>query len=92
MTRWVPRRLRKKLLEQADECSDCGTDEGPFELDHIEPWHLGGKTAEENLRVVCQSCNRSKSTKSAGRVDEWVAAPEYELREIMNRALGRRKL
>lgn len=29
--------------------------------DHITPWHLGGKTVEENCQMLCADCNRRKS-------------------------------
>ena len=29
--------------------------------DHIIPWSQGGKTVEDNLQMLCQKCNNSKS-------------------------------
>jgi hypothetical protein len=34
-----------------------------MEADHITPWHLGGKTNEENCQMLCKDCNRRKSGK-----------------------------
>ncbi len=31
-----------------------------MEGDHITPWHLGGKTDETNLQMLCKDCNREK--------------------------------
>jgi hypothetical protein len=32
-----------------------------MEADHIKPWHLGGKTADENCWMLCKQHNREKS-------------------------------
>lgn len=32
-----------------------------MEGDHITPWHLGGKSNEENCQMLCKDCNRRKS-------------------------------
>lgn len=32
-------------------------------LDHIYPWSLGGPDTEENLRVLCRSCNSRKGAR-----------------------------
>jgi len=34
-----------------------------MEADHIDPWHEGGKTADENCQMLCKPCNRIKSGK-----------------------------
>lgn len=34
-----------------------------MEADHIDPWHEGGKTTEENCQMLCKSDNRRKSGK-----------------------------
>lgn len=31
-----------------------------MEGDHITPWHLGGKTSNENCQMLCKECNRRK--------------------------------
>lgn len=33
----------------------------PWELDHIIPWSSGGPDTSENLRVLCEKCNRDRS-------------------------------
>jgi 5-methylcytosine-specific restriction endonuclease McrA len=32
-----------------------------MEADHITPWHLGGKTVDENCQMLCKTFNREKS-------------------------------
>lgn len=34
-----------------------------MEADHIDPWHLGGKTTAENCQMLCKEDNRRKSGK-----------------------------
>ena len=34
-----------------------------MEADHITPWHLGGKTTEENCQLLCKEDNRRKAGK-----------------------------
>jgi 5-methylcytosine-specific restriction endonuclease McrA len=31
-----------------------------MEADHIDPWHSGGKTNEDNCQLLCKSDNRRK--------------------------------
>ncbi len=33
------------------------------QIDHIYPWVRGGKTTEENARLICESCNKSKGAR-----------------------------
>lgn len=41
-------------------CVYCGTEIGPFELDHLRPYSKGGKNTASNLVTACRSCNASK--------------------------------
>lgn len=34
-----------------------------MEADHIDPWHSGGKTVENNCQMLCKPDNRRKSEK-----------------------------
>lgn len=43
-------------------CLACGTTER-LTLDHIVPVRIGGRTVEDNLQVLCGSCNASKGIK-----------------------------
>ena len=64
----------KKLRDEAFEasmndegcyvCAKCGLQSEfkiPFQVDHIVPLNKGGKTAPENLQILCRSCNAKKS-------------------------------
>lgn len=49
-------------------CAYCGTDNGPFEIDHVVPYSRGGAHSIENFALSCSSCNRSKGARF---VEEW---------------------
>lgn len=56
---------RRAYERQQGICPKCGEH---FELDqmqgdHIVPWSQGGRTTDDNLQMLCQRCNASKSDK-----------------------------
>jgi hypothetical protein len=55
----------KAYEKQKGVCVKCGKtfDITEMEADHITPWHLGGKTNEENCQLLCKNDNRIKSGK-----------------------------
>ncbi len=50
----------RRRLKQVGEgpCSACGTEQGPFELDHIVPIVANGLSDPSNLRWLCVRCHR----------------------------------
>jgi len=57
---------KQKVYErQKGICVKCGKhfDITEMEADHINPWHEGGKTNEENCQLLCKQDNRTKSGK-----------------------------
>ena len=56
--------LRYQILHRDHfRCTICGAsvaDGAKLEVDHIKPISKGGKTEPNNLRTLCQSCNRGK--------------------------------
>ncbi|MBP8856672.1 MAG: DUF262 domain-containing protein [Anaerolineaceae bacterium] len=56
---------RAAYEKQGGICVKCGSHFvfHEMEADHITPWHLGGKTVEENCQMLCLDCNRRKSGK-----------------------------
>lgn len=66
----IPTAVRLEVsARDGDVCSYCGSDTGPFEIDHIYPYSRGGTHSPENLTVACRSCNRSKGARS---VSDWM--------------------
>jgi len=52
---------RKAVFERDGlRCTYCGSEEGPFEVDHIVPRSRGGSNCPSNLTVACRPCNISK--------------------------------
>lgn len=52
--------LRAEILKRDNyQCVRCGSDES-LQIDHIIPWHKGGKTNYENAQVLCKKCNYNK--------------------------------
>jgi uncharacterized protein YdaU (DUF1376 family) len=64
---WGRRRAAVFARDQ-DRCVYCGTEEGPFECDHIVPVSRGGTNDLENLATACVTCNRDKRDST---VEEW---------------------
>lgn len=59
----IPQWLRDLVFERDEyRCVLCGATED-LALDHIHPWSRGGPDSEENLRVLCRSCNSSKGAR-----------------------------
>lgn len=65
--RKVPLSLRFSVLRRDNfTCVLCGGSPAkgaphPLQVDHIEPWSLGGRTQSANLRTLCQLCNLGRS-------------------------------
>lgn len=61
--RYIPKELRKKVLEKyKHECVKCGATE-KLEIDHIHPVSKKGLNEFSNLQVLCKTCNIRKSDK-----------------------------
>lgn len=57
----VRRKVVAYLLDRdGHRCQECGTTEGPLEIDHIVPIARGGQNEPGNLRELCRTCNRRK--------------------------------
>ena len=54
-----------------ERCEACGETHQFMEVDYLHPLFLGGTNHLSNLQLLCRSCNRRKSYKSA---EEWFAS------------------
>ena len=56
---------REAFERQKGVCVKCGVtfELSEMEADHIDPWHLGGKTTAQNCQMLCKHDNRIKSGK-----------------------------
>lgn len=52
---------RDVMRRDNNQCLNCGKKED-LTLDHIIPISLGGCDSNENLQILCRSCNSKKST------------------------------
>lgn len=60
---YVPKAIRQRVFEKFNHrCVVCGSTED-IEIDHIIPLKHGGTSDEENLQVMCSSCNNKKHDK-----------------------------
>jgi 5-methylcytosine-specific restriction endonuclease McrA len=71
----IPREVRHAVLRRDGSlCRYCGIECGSqFDLDHVYPSSLGGKTTVNNLVVACRPCNRAKGA----RVGIWPKPVTY---------------
>lgn len=68
----IPRRkkinksTRSRIFDRdGKQCVRCHS-KNELEIDHILPVMCGGTNADENLRVLCSKCNRSRNWGYAG--------------------------
>lgn len=73
LRRFIPMSLKERIIERDKfKCQECGKfvsaecdsakrlikmGTGMFHIDHIVPVNQGGRATEENLRLLCQTCN-----------------------------------
>lgn len=61
--RSIPKELRSKILKKYGyKCVKCESKDN-LTIDHIKPYIKGGPTKENNLQVLCKSCNSKKGAK-----------------------------
>lgn len=62
---FTPAMKQKVYEKQKSKCIVCGQhfELSEMEADHINPWHDGGKTIEDNCQLLCKEDNRRKSGK-----------------------------
>ena len=54
-------------LQQKGKCASCleelGEDRSKIHVDHIIPWDLVGDELENNYQLLCEVCNKCKSSR-----------------------------
>jgi 5-methylcytosine-specific restriction endonuclease McrA len=56
--------VREYLLNKWDrKCADCGVENTPLQIEHIQPRSQGGTNRIYNLCLACEYCNIKKGTK-----------------------------
>jgi 5-methylcytosine-specific restriction endonuclease McrA len=56
-------RKRQLLVLQKGRCAACRSGGVELTLDHIVPLALGGSHTDDNVQLLCRSCNSRKSAK-----------------------------
>ena len=52
--------VRDKILKKCNyQCVQCGAKKD-LEVDHIIPLSRGGREDEDNMQILCKTCNRKK--------------------------------
>src|SRR5690606_34522907 len=60
----IPAEVRRAVeARDGEQCRYCGSEDGPFHIDHVLPVSLGGQNITKNLVVSCAYCNLSKGAK-----------------------------
>jgi hypothetical protein len=64
ITRSIPREMFLRVVRRDNQtCQLCGKilKDSEIRIDHKIPYSKGGPTEEDNLRVLCEDCNRRKA-------------------------------
>lgn len=65
-----PQLRSKIMLKCGHACVHCGATE-QLQIDHIRPKSHGGDESEENLQILCRSCNMRKGSQTETRWLTW---------------------
>ena len=58
----IPREVQEEVYKRDEgKCVYCGSKKS-LEFDHIIPFAKGGSNTTKNIQLLCQKCNRQKSS------------------------------
>jgi hypothetical protein len=83
ISRHIPRPIQFRVLKRENQVyRSCGMPvaDNDVHFDHIIPWSKGGPTEENNIQLLCGTCNRKKSDKFEeafliGELSDHIAEP-----------------
>jgi hypothetical protein len=63
---YIPENVRREIWNKAgNKCQNCRSTNA-LQIDHIRPVFLGGHDLEENLRLLCRTCNQRAAVEKLG--------------------------
>lgn len=66
VSRYVAAATRRTVWKQGErKCQGCDSTQG-LQIDHRKPYAKGGETREDNLRLLCRSCNQRAAIEQFG--------------------------
>lgn len=66
--------MRRRVFDEEPCCALCGRQgQGGDHLDHVRPKAQGGSDERANLRRVCDSCHRTKSSREGAQARARIA-------------------
>lgn len=63
-----PTKRARIMARDGHRCRKCGATED-LTVDHIQHWSRGGTNADDNLRVLCRSCNSQRRDRTLEGLD-----------------------
>ena len=66
ISRRIPRPIQFRVLKRENQiCNVCGKNvqDDEIHFDHIIPYSKGGSSSEDNIRLLCDQCNISRSNR-----------------------------
>lgn len=66
ISRYIPMAIKLKVVRRDNnQCQVCGRilKDEEIQFDHLIPYSKGGPSDIDNLRVICEKCNKKKSNK-----------------------------
>lgn len=76
--------VREYLLEKWNrQCTYCGIDDVPLEIEHIKPKSKGGSNRVSNLTLACRECNQVKGNRE---IEDFLSRKPDLLKRIQSQA------
>lgn len=70
--RRIPDWEKRRIVDDQDyQCARCrGRIGWSYQIDHIQPLHLGGDNSRANLQALCGTCHNEKTLEETAAVEQ----------------------